>query len=110
MDSGHLAEQQIKAEAELRDADGRFRLWVANYVGEEPAALMNLGSSTQIQTLLFGGFTSTKKVSKKVTKAEKDAAAAADLAPPQATNVCPSVDAVCLLVFFSLMLSHAMLV
>jgi hypothetical protein len=69
VDSSHLAEQQIKAEAELRDADKRFRLWVAKYVGEESAKWMNLGSSTQIQTLLFGGFTSKKKVTKKATKA-----------------------------------------
>ena len=80
MDKQHLAEQDLKAQGDLRDADARFRTWLRKYAAvvgagnedlgwhpDDIPGLVNLSSSAQIQTLLFGGFTSAKDVLKKPT-------------------------------------------
>ena len=92
VDKDHLAEQQIAAEAELRNAEHRFRQWVARYVGEHAATHMNVNSATQIQTLLFGGFTSGKAVVKKPTAQQlRDGVTDSTSEKPSVPKVCPSV-------------------
>jgi len=86
VDKPHLAEQDVKAQADLHDAGVRFRTWLRKYAAvvgqgneelgwhpDDIPGLVNLSSPSQIQTLLFGGFTAAKDVLKKPTKAEAEA-------------------------------------
>ena len=100
MDRDHLAEQDQKAQADLRDADSRFRTWLRKYAtvvgqgnadygftAEEVPDLVNLSSSAQIQTLLFGGFQSSKDVLKTPTKPEAEAGMKPHNIKPQLATV-----------------------
>lgn len=101
VDKDHLAEQDKKAQEDLQDADRRFRTWLRKYakvVGqgngdhgwspEEVPDLVNLSSGAQIQTLLFGGFQSSKDVLKTPTKAEAEAGMKPHNIKPQLATVC----------------------
>lgn len=103
MDKQHLAEQDLKAQADLHDAGVRFRTWLRKYAAvigqgnddlgwlpDEIPDLVNLSSAAQIQTLLFGGFMSAKDVLKKPTKAEAEAGIKEHTAKPVVETVCPS--------------------
>jgi hypothetical protein len=85
VNKAHLAEQDLRAQEDLKDADARFRSWLRKYAhvigrgnadhgwsAEEVPDLVNLSSVAQIQTLLFGGFQSTRDVLKTPTKAEAE--------------------------------------
>ena len=95
MDGGHLAAQDANAQADLRDAERRFRAWLrrhsavigahAEEYGLHPddiPELVNLSSSAQIQTLLFGGFQAAKAVERKPLKAEAAKGAVAQMVKP----------------------------
>lgn len=100
VDKDHLAEQDRKAQEDLRDADGRFRTWLRKYAhvvgqgngdhgwsAEEVPDLLNLSSGSQIQTLLFGGFQSSRDVLKTPTKAEAEAGMTPHNMKPQLATV-----------------------
>jgi hypothetical protein len=83
VDKEHLHKQDDIAKADLKDAEDRFRAWLRRYAAvigdgceeyglhpDEIPELVNLSSSSQIQTLLFGGFRSAQDVVKKPLKAE----------------------------------------
>lgn len=102
VDKAHLAAQDLKAQADLHDAEVRFRMWLRKYsavvgqgneeLGWQPddiADLVNLSSSAQVQTLLFGGFASSKDVLKKPTKAEAEAGMKEHMAKPTVETVRP---------------------
>ena len=104
MDSQHLAEQDANAQADLRDAELRFRAWLRKFAanvgagadeyGLEPddiPNLVNLSSGSQIQTLLFGGFEAANAVEKKPLKAEAAKGAKAKMVKPKVDIVraCP---------------------
>jgi hypothetical protein len=96
VDGAHLREHDAKAQADLADAERRFRSWLrkraavvgagaADY-GLEPddiPDLVNLSSSSQIQTLLFGGFEAASAVEKKPLKAAAAAGAKATMVKPR---------------------------
>lgn len=95
MDGAHLAAQDGNAQADLRDAELRFRAWLrrhsavigahAEEYGLHPddiPELINLSSSAQIQTLLFGGFQAAKAVERKPLKAEAAKGAVAQMVKP----------------------------
>lgn len=96
VDAAHLHEQDVKAQLDLKNAENRFRAWLRRYADriggdnvdttvtpDEIPDLVNLSSSAQIQTLLFGGFESTKEVEKKPTKAEAEAGVACSNVKPR---------------------------
>ena len=100
VDRYHLAEQDQKAQEDLRDADSRFRAWLRKYAdvvgqgnadhgwaAEQVPDLVNLSSGAQIQTLLFGGFQSSKDVLKVPTKPEAEAGMKPHNMKPQLATV-----------------------
>ncbi|KAF9624729.1 hypothetical protein IFM89_013267 [Coptis chinensis] len=58
VDRAYLAEIQKVASMEQETAGNRFRKWAARYCAD--AIHMNVGSDTQLRTLLFGGTTNSK--------------------------------------------------
>lgn len=105
VDKEHLAEQDLKAQADLHDAGVRFRTWLRKYAAvigqgneeqgwhpDDIPGLVNLSSSAQIQTLLFGGFTASKDVLKKPTKAEAEAGMKEHMVKPTVESVRPSAE------------------
>lgn len=102
VDRDHLAEQDLKAQDDLRDAERRFRSWLRRYAhvvgqgnadygwsAEEVPDLVNLSSGAQIQTLLFGGFQSSRDVMKTPTKVEAEGGMKPHMVKPQLATVCP---------------------
>lgn len=103
VDDEHLAAQDSNAQADLRDAERRFRSWLRRYgavigagaeeYGLHPDAvpdLVNMSSSSQMQTLLFGGFTAANAVEKKPLKAEAAKGAKPKLVKPKVEIVRPT--------------------
>lgn len=96
VDGPHLAEQDAKAQADLADAEGRFRAWLRRYAPtisagcdayglhpDDVPGLVNLSSSCQIQTLLFGGFVAAAAVEKKPLKAAAAKGEVAQMVKPK---------------------------
>jgi hypothetical protein len=96
VDETYLQEQQKEAERHLEEATSIFRGWLCrkadiigvdaekhNLTPEEVAGLVNFNSTTQIQTLLFGGFEGTQEVMKKPPKGKAALGAACNSVKPK---------------------------
>jgi hypothetical protein len=96
VDETYLQEQQKEAERHLKEATGIFRGWLCrkadiigvdaekyNLTPEEVAGLVNFNSTTQIQTLLFGGFEAAQAVMKKPPKGQAALSVASDPVKPK---------------------------
>jgi len=57
--AGRLPQAQLEAEASRDAKELKFRRWIASYCAD--AWYMNVGSGTQLQTVLFGGAVTSKR-------------------------------------------------